>query len=157
MIGDKIKVLDELHLATVSLMPENESQREVLEYFLVKPVVKTSIFGKSKLIGYNEAVTGIRTCNLKDVYCVVGDIEGFEPCLVDAESESCFEVGDVNWDVDELKTADEVCKEGNIERYFKFADFDIAGRIEYVREQSKAKKEEKKIDIFKLRERSKQD
>ena len=154
MIGDRIEVLDKLYLAKVSLVPKTMSSREILEYFLVKPVIKSSIFGKRELIGYNEAVTGIRVCNVKYVPWRCGDMDGMEPILVDAISNT-HRPGDVDWDVDREKTASEICTEGNIERYFKFADFDIEGRINNIREQSRLQKEEIKVDIFKTRTRSK--
>ncbi len=148
MLGDRIKVLDELYLAKASLIPGNAveafKESEVLECFLVKPVVKRSILGERTLLGYVEAITGIRVCDVKyvpDVDC------GRKPILVDSESKTRY-VGDIYWDIESRETADKVCKEGAVDWYFKHADFDVEGRIKYVREQSYLKKESYKTNSF---------
>lgn len=161
MIGDRIEVLDELHLASASILSKDlYNKSEILEYFLVKPVIKQSLFGKQELVGYVEAITGIRVCNAEPHFGsdYLGDpvMDGYN--FYDAELGRVGSVraaGDIIWDVNSEKTASEICTEGNIERYFRFADFDIEGRINNIREQSRLQKEEIKVDIFKTRTRSK--
>ena len=146
----KVEVLNQLYVAKASLVPKNiDDKTEVLESFLVKPVVKRSIWGRSELLGYVEAITGVRVCDVKYVpdFDYNGDTYGRKSIFVDSESKN-KKAGDVNWDIIWQETADKICKEGAIDWYFKHADFDVEGRIKYVREQSKLAKESYKMVLF---------
>lgn len=141
MLGDKIKVLDDLYLAEASLV-----YGEINECFLVNPVVKTSVLGKQQIIGYAEAITGIQVCDVEyiPIFDSNGDLFGKRPILVDSESKA-YSFG-VRWNINFEKKATEVCTDANIESYFRHADFDVEGRIKYLREEAGLMQEDSNLN-----------
>ena len=68
-----MEISDELYFATASPL-NNEydntyfDENNVVDWFLVKPIVKKSKYGKKYTIGYTEAITNSRVCYSKLIF-----------------------------------------------------------------------------------------
>ena len=117
---------------------------EIVDYFLVNPVIKKYFFGK-KIIGYVEAISKEPICDTFYIYNSFGVIDVFQ---VDSISKS-LDVGDVDWNVNCYIKADKLLKKETIDKYFKQSKEEIVEQINYVRGYCKEFAKNKKILVNK--------
>ncbi len=124
---------------------------EVLEYFLVKPILEHSyLLGhefRKEIVGYVEAITGQQICDTVYYY---DDGTLMDTVHYDATTHSVA-LGNVDWQVNSDNMAKDILKQNVIEQYLCQTSEEIIQKLNYVREYSKACVKENNLEDAMLR------
>ena len=118
---------------------------DVIEYFLVNPIIKSSFLGRKKIIGYVEAISKEKVCDTFYIYNIFGIQDVFQ---VDSVSKS-REVGDVDRNINCYLEATKLLNKEAITNYFNQSTNDIVEQLYHVRKYCKDSIKNKKILINK--------
>ena len=102
---------------------------EGLGMFLVRPELKKGIFGKIKVIGFNEVITGEKLVN-RTIYMTD---YGTESVDTDAKLQSKVQVGDLVWEIVDKSTADRLLPPEEIAKYMSLTSEEVLGQLHNIR------------------------
>ena len=100
---------------------------EILDYFIVHPVVKKTVFGKEKLLSFKEVITNQTICTCEE-YRDDFNLPTRTYCYYDAISKK-HGIGDPYWRINRKATADRLLKKEVLEKYYSQTPEQIIDRI----------------------------
>ena len=141
---------------------------DVLDAFIVSPIIRRDLFGREETIGYAECITGevvadrvgqmeddAISSSFRDLYChycVVDHKEGYSVGFKssirsyfdgvknrDNWKEDWFQKGDLYWDIDLEHDVTKYASSEELEKYFSQKPEDIQKRLIAAREKAKSK------------------
>lgn len=146
-----MNALDEIYVAKVSLIkdiywnniPKDSSE---LGIFLVKPIKKKNLLGKSKTIGFNEVITNKKVITR---YNYIDDFDAPAHIDIDKDTKFPYNKGDLYWEVVEKFQASEVLEPSILEEYLSKTSEEINFQLKEVKETAKKIiEEEKKVEYL---------
>ncbi len=110
---------------------------EVLEVFFVKPEIKVNRFGKKKITGFQEIITGDKIINRR---YIPNEYIGYDPIDEDVMIDGEVQIGDVVWNVIEESEPEfeELLTPEEIQKYMSFSPKEIREQLKSFREEARA-------------------
>ena len=130
------KTSDELYVATATPIVTRygygfDNFEKEVDTFLVKPIIKKTLFGDYNIVGYVEAVSNVKIIDTKEFRDPI--TRKIEIINYDEKTRS-VDIGNVDWHVNLFYKAHQLLSNEEIKKYMSCNSYEILKRIDEVRE-----------------------
>ncbi len=107
---------------------------EALGMFCVNPEVKKVMFGRTKVTGFKEVITGEKVANR--IY--YGTEYSVEYVDLDSAIEKNAQIGDIIWDIVDKSTADRLIPPEELQKYMSLSAEEVREQLQSIYEKAKS-------------------